>query len=66
MKIAFVCTEKLPVPPVSGGAIQIYIEVVLPYLSKHHDITVFSLKAINYPMRKCSGMSVQRVREEPE
>lgn len=49
MRIAFVCTEKLPVPPVSGGAIQIYIEGVLPYLSKHHDITVLSLKNDNLP-----------------
>ncbi len=42
MKIAFVSTEKLPVPAVLGGAVQIYISGVLPYLSKHHDITVFS------------------------
>lgn len=46
MKIAFVCTEKLPVPPVSGGAIQQYIDGVLPYLSRHHEITVF---CIAYP-----------------
>ncbi|MDF2593497.1 MAG: glycosyl transferase group 1 [Clostridia bacterium] len=43
MKIAFICTEKLPVPAVAGGAIQQYIEGVLPYLSKHHKITVFSI-----------------------
>ncbi|SHJ89405.1 glycosyltransferase family 4 protein [Tepidibacter formicigenes] len=49
MKIAFVCTEKLPVPPVLGGAIQIYIEGVLPILSKHHEITVFSLQNSNLP-----------------
>ncbi|MDF2592899.1 MAG: glycosyl transferase group 1 [Clostridia bacterium] len=42
MKIAFICTEKLPVPAVSGGAIQQYIDGILPYLSKHHKITVFS------------------------
>jgi spore coat protein SA len=43
LKIAFICTEKLPVPAVAGGAIQQYIEGVLPYLSKHHKITVFSI-----------------------
>jgi spore coat protein SA len=43
LKIAFICTEKLPVPAVAGGAIQQYIEGVLPYLSKHHNITVFSI-----------------------
>ena len=40
MKILMICTEKLPVPPVRGGAIQTYISGVLPHLSKHHDITV--------------------------
>lgn len=46
MKIAFICTEKLPIPPIAGGAIQQYIEGILPYLSKYHDITVYS---ISYP-----------------
>ncbi|SNS30139.1 spore coat protein SA [Anaerovirgula multivorans] len=44
MKIALICTEKLPVPPILGGAIQIYISNIVPILSKHHEITVFSLK----------------------
>ena len=47
MKIAFICTEKLPVPPVSGGAIQIYINGVLPFVSKIHDVTVFSVQEGN-------------------
>lgn len=41
MKIAMICTEKLPVPPIRGGAIQQYIDAVLPYLREKHDITVF-------------------------
>jgi spore coat protein SA len=40
MKILMICTEKLPVPPVLGGAIQTYISGVLPHLRKQHDITV--------------------------
>lgn len=44
MKIALICTEKLPVPPVSGGAVQIYIDGVLPYLSREHDITVYTVQ----------------------
>lgn len=44
MKIALICTEKLPVPPVAGGAIQLYIDGILPYLSIRHDITVFSVE----------------------
>lgn len=41
MKVLLVCTEKLPVPCVRGGAIQTYIDGILPYLSKHHECTVF-------------------------
>jgi len=40
MRIAMVCTEKLPVPPVRGGAIQTYIDGVLPYLCERHAVTV--------------------------
>ncbi|WP_304942624.1 glycosyltransferase family 4 protein [Vallitalea guaymasensis] len=43
MNIAFICTEKLPVPPVLGGAIQIYIDNILPIISKEHHITVFTV-----------------------
>lgn len=49
MKIALICTEKLPVPPVSGGAIQIYINGIMPIISKAHDITVFSLLEADFP-----------------
>lgn len=45
MKIAMICTEKLPVPPVLGGAVQIYIEGILPYLRKQHEITVYTVKS---------------------
>lgn len=55
MRIAFICTEKLPVPPVSGGAIQIYIEGILPYISKHHEITVFGLKSDKLPDEETVG-----------
>ncbi|MFA6669954.1 MAG: glycosyltransferase family 4 protein [Bacillota bacterium] len=55
MRIACICTEKLPVPPVSGGAIQIYIEGVLPYLSMHHEITVFGIKSDKLPDEEVFG-----------
>lgn len=42
MKICLICTEKLPVPPVRGGAIQTYIAGVLPYLKERHELTVIS------------------------
>ena len=49
MKIALICTEKLPVPPVAGGAIQMYIDGILPYLSPHHDITVCCVQHPSLP-----------------
>jgi spore coat protein SA len=49
LKIALICTEKLPVPPIAGGAIQIYIEGILPELSKYHDVTVFGVKHDSLP-----------------
>jgi len=49
MKVLMICTEKLPVPPVLGGAIQTYIAGVLPYLGKVHDITVLG---VNHPTLK--------------
>jgi spore coat protein SA len=40
MRLCLICTEKLPVPPIRGGAIQTYIEGILPYLSSVHAVTV--------------------------
>ncbi|MFC4022444.1 glycosyltransferase family 4 protein [Oceanobacillus longus] len=40
MKILIICTEKLPVPAIRGGAIQTYIDGALPALKKKHQITV--------------------------
>ncbi|WDV44144.1 glycosyltransferase family 4 protein [Clostridiaceae bacterium M8S5] len=49
MKLAFICTEKLPVPPVAGGAIQIYIQGILPILSSKYNITIYSLEHKSLP-----------------
>ncbi len=49
MKILMICTEKLPVPPVLGGAIQTYISGTLPYLSKDHEITVLGISDPSLP-----------------
>ncbi|WP_087971986.1 glycosyltransferase family 4 protein [Oceanobacillus rekensis] len=40
MKILIICTEKLPVPAIRGGAIQTYIDGALPALKQKHQITV--------------------------
>lgn len=44
MRIALICTEKLPVPPIRGGAVQQYIDAVVPYIKKKHDVTVFCVE----------------------
>jgi Glycosyltransferase len=49
MKVALISTEMNPVPPVVGGAIQTYIEGVLPYLSTDYEVTVLSVKHESLP-----------------
>ncbi|MBS4174975.1 glycosyltransferase family 4 protein [Bacillus sp. FJAT-49736] len=49
MKILMICTEKLPVPPVLGGAIQTYISGILPYLRNSHNITVLGIHDDSLP-----------------
>jgi spore coat protein SA len=55
MKILMICTEKLPVPPVLGGAIQTYISGILPYLNKHHDITILGTDDPSLPDQETVG-----------
>jgi spore coat protein SA len=38
-----ICTEKLPVPPVRGGAIQTYIAAIAPRLAQHHNVHVLGV-----------------------
>ncbi len=52
MKILLVCTEKLPVPCIRGGAIQTYIDGIVPYLKREHEITVFSVADPDLPERE--------------
>jgi spore coat protein SA len=40
MKILMIVTEKLPVPPIRGGAIQTYIAGIAPGLAEKHEITI--------------------------
>jgi spore coat protein SA len=49
LKVALICTEKLPVPPIAGGAVQLYIDGIVPYLSKQHDISVFGVQHPDLP-----------------
>lgn len=65
MKLAFICTEKLPSPAVKGGAIQMMIDGVTPFLKKDYHLTIFSItdpSLPNYEQRK----GVQYIRVPPE
>ena len=62
MNILMICTEKLPVPPVLGGAIQTYIHGILPYLEKKHTITVLGIQHKSLPNKETiKGISYIRV-----
>lgn len=69
LNIAFICTEKLTVPPIDGGAIQIYIEGILPYVKQYHKITVFCISHPKLPDREIrDGVRYIRVsgKSQPE
>jgi spore coat protein SA len=44
MKLALIATEKLPVPPIRGGAIQIFLDSVAPIIGEKHEVTVISIQ----------------------
>jgi spore coat protein SA len=54
-RILMICTEKLPVPPVRGGAIQTYIAGVAPILSQHHHITILGITDPDLPTEQKIG-----------
>lgn len=52
MRILMICTEKLPVPPIRGGAIQTYLSGCLPYLKQEHEITVLGVTDPSLPNKE--------------
>lgn len=62
MKILMICTEKLPVPNIRGGAIQTYIGGVVPHLSSKHQITLLGRDDPDLPNQETvSGIRYVRV-----
>ncbi|MED0654432.1 glycosyltransferase family 4 protein [Anoxybacillus geothermalis] len=55
MKIAYVCTEKLPAPAVRGGAIQVMIDGIAPLIARRHDLTIFSIDDPLLPPEETNG-----------
>lgn len=52
MKIAFICTEMLTVPPIRGGAIQILIDGITPHIGGKHELTIFCIADPELPDRE--------------
>lgn len=52
MKGLLICTEKLPVPPIRGGAIQTYIAGIVNILGKHHNVTVLGTSDPSLPQEE--------------
>ena len=62
MRCLMICTEKLPVPPVRGGAIQTYIAAVAPRLARHHQVAVIGVSDPDLPQRETrDGVAYWRV-----
>ncbi|MEA4903132.1 CotS family spore coat protein [Desulfitobacterium sp.] len=49
LNVLMICTEKLPVPPVRGGAIQTYIEGISGMLGTHHHLTILGTSDPSLP-----------------
>jgi spore coat protein SA len=65
MKLALIATEKLPVPAVRGGAIQIYLESIAPVIASHHDVTVISITDPSLPdLQTLNGVRYVRLQED--
>ncbi|MBM7096064.1 glycosyltransferase family 4 protein [Bacillus sp. H-16] len=47
MKVALICTESLPAPAVKGGAIQMFIDGITPFLKEKYQLTIYSISDPN-------------------
>ena len=65
LKVLMICTEKLPVPPVRGGAIQTYIQGISGILSQQHDLTILGTIDSSLPLEEYKD-NIQYVRIDSE
>ena len=65
LKVLMICTEKLPVPPVRGGAIQTYIQGISGILSNRHDLTILGTTDPSLPQAEYID-NIQYVRIDGE
>ncbi len=65
MRLAFICTEKLPSPAVKGGAIQMMMDGVSPILARKHQLTIYSVTDESLPdQEKRNGIQYIRFPRE--
>ncbi|WP_432199430.1 glycosyltransferase family 4 protein [Anoxybacillus gonensis] len=65
MRIAWICTEKLPSPAIKGGAIQLMIDGIAPFFAETHSLTIFSITDPSLPMYEIrDGIEYVRVPKE--
>ncbi|RJE47500.1 MULTISPECIES: CotS family spore coat protein [unclassified Dehalobacter] len=65
LKVLMICTEKLPVPAVRGGAIQTYIDGISGLLSQQHSLTILGTTDPTLPNEEYKN-NIRYVRIESE
>lgn len=55
MKALMIATEKLPIPPIHGGAIQTYIAGVVPMLAEEYELTLLGRTDPALPKSETAG-----------
>ena len=55
MRIALICNDLLTVPPIRGGAIQIYVDALASKLTGRHKPTVFAIADPDLPAQELSN-----------
>ncbi len=62
VRALMIVTEKLPVPPIRGGAIQTYVAAVAPLLARRYELTVLGVTDPNLREReRMDGVTYVRV-----
>lgn len=65
MNIAMIATEKLPVPAIRGGAIQIYLQSTAEIIARSEHVTVFSISDPQLPDEETiDGVHYMRFKEK--
>lgn len=66
MRLAMVGSEKLPIPPIRGGAVQTYISEVASLLAPRHEITLVGVCDDDLPLEEVKdGIRYIRIKCKP-